>query len=103
MPSPDNLRSMMNFRTSLALADFASLFDAILDVTSADPVALSEYCVPLPPLPCTKPGTYSIDLLHAGELLGSWRLVAVAIEAQGLILTAFNTDLCAPTRGGQWT
>lgn len=60
------------------LSDSASLFDAILDVTSADPVALSEYCVPMPPLPCGKPGTYSLDLLYAGEILGSWRIMAVA-------------------------
>lgn len=60
------------------LADATSLFDAILDVTAADPVALSEYCVPMPPLPCSKPGTYSLDLLYANELLGSWRIMAVA-------------------------
>lgn len=70
-------------KTSLAirflnLADGAAIFDAVLDVASADPVAMAEYCVPMPPLPCSKPGTYSLDLLHAGEILGSWRIQAVA-------------------------
>jgi len=62
----------------LNLADGAAIFDAVLDVASADPVAMAEYCVPMPPLPCSKPGTYSLDLLHSGEILGSWRIQAVA-------------------------
>jgi len=62
----------------LNLADGAAIFDAVLDVASTDPVAMAEYCVPMPPLPCSKPGTYSLDLLHSGEILGSWRIQAVA-------------------------
>ena len=62
----------------LNLSDGAAIFDAVLDVASTDPVAMAEYCVPMPPLPCSKPGTYSLDLLHSGEILGSWRIQAVA-------------------------
>jgi hypothetical protein len=71
-------------KTSLTIqfvnqSDGESVFDALLDVTSADPVAVAEYCVPMPQLPITKPGVYSLDLLYKGEILGSWRLVATAV------------------------
>src|SRR4029079_19007487 len=52
------------------------LFEALLEVMSADPVSGAEYCVPMPQLPITKPGTYSVDLLYQGEIIGSWRLIA---------------------------
>jgi hypothetical protein len=61
---------------NLSDLDVEVLFEALLEIVSQDPVALAEYCVPLPPLPCPQPGTYSLDLLHQGEILGSWRIVA---------------------------
>jgi hypothetical protein len=55
-----------------------TLFEAVLEVMSADPVAVSEYCVPMPQLPTANAGVYSLDLLYSGEIIGSWRLVAFA-------------------------
>jgi hypothetical protein len=60
-------------------SDGDTIFDALLEVTSSDPVSASEFCVPMPQLPITRPGVYSIDLLYQGEILGSWRLVATTI------------------------
>jgi hypothetical protein len=60
-------------------ADGDALFQAVLEVMAADPVAVAEYCVPLPQLPVTKPGVYSVDLLYGGEILGSWRLIASTV------------------------
>jgi hypothetical protein len=57
-------------------ADDEVIFDAVLEIMSADPVTVSEYCVPLPQLPIPRAGVYSIDLLYQGEILGSWRLMA---------------------------
>lgn len=54
-----------------------NLFEIAFGVTSADPVAVSEYVIPLPRLPITGPGTFSIDLLYSDELIGSWRLFVV--------------------------
>jgi hypothetical protein len=59
------------------LSDFTVLFEGKLDVASADPLALAEFSVPLPPLPVRlplKPGQYSLDILHDGEILGAWRV-----------------------------
>src|SRR5262245_20539702 len=54
-----------------------NLFEIAFGVTSTDPVAVSEYVIPLPRLPITGPGTFSIDLLYSDELIGSWRLFVV--------------------------
>lgn len=56
------------------LSDASVLLEAKLAVTSSDPVSVAEYVVPMPPLPVNKIGTFSLDLLHDGEILGSWRL-----------------------------
>ena len=58
---------------------FARVFawDAGKKAWEADPVAVSEYVIPLPRLPITGPGTFSIDLLYSDELIGSWRLFVV--------------------------
>ena len=59
------------------LSSSNNLFEIAFGVTSADPVAVSEYVIPLPRLPITGPGTFSIDLLYSDELIGSWRLFVV--------------------------
>jgi hypothetical protein len=56
------------------LANSNNLFEIAFGVTSADPVAVSEYVIPMPRLPITGPGTFSLDLLYDDELIGSWRL-----------------------------
>ena len=55
------------------LADSSVSLECQLDVESNNPVAVAEFCLPLPPL-TRPPGLYSLDLLHEGEILGSWRV-----------------------------
>ncbi len=62
------------------LEDASVLFEAEMTVTSTDPVAVAEFVLPLPLLPIIKPGVYSLDLLHDGEILGSWRVAGVNID-----------------------
>jgi hypothetical protein len=64
------------------LSDASVLFEAQVVVASVDPVAVAEYVLPIPPLPANKAGTYSLDLLYDGEILGSWRVVARKLEDQ---------------------
>lgn len=58
----------------LDLSDSSVLFEGQLVLSSNDPIAVSEYAIPLPPLPTSRPGHYSLDLLYDGEILGSWRV-----------------------------
>lgn len=48
-----------------------------IEVHQPDPLKTMEMTVPLPPLPTPHPGTYALELLHEGELLGAHR---VAVE-----------------------
>ena len=56
------------------LHDSTIKFMADFTVRSRDPVAVGEYCLPLPPIPVDKPGSFSLDLFYENELLGSWRI-----------------------------
>src|SRR3990172_11769489 len=56
------------------LSDSSVLFEAPFVVTAVDPVAVAEYILPMPELPTTRVGNFSLDLLHNGEILGSWRI-----------------------------
>ena len=56
------------------LAEAAVLFEAEFEVRAVDPVAVAEYSLPLLPLPVAKAGTFSLDLIYEGEILGSWRI-----------------------------
>jgi hypothetical protein len=64
------------------LSDSSVLFEAEVVVTAADPVAVAEYILPMPPLPTNKVGNYSLDLLHDGEILGSWRITVKKAKEQ---------------------
>jgi hypothetical protein len=55
------------------LADSSVLIEGQIDITAADPVAITEHSFPLPMLPIS-PGQFSLDLLYEGEILGSWRV-----------------------------
>src|SRR4029453_890126 len=56
------------------LANSNNLFEIAFGVTSADPVAVSEYVIPMPRLPIPGPGPFSLAFLYDDELIGSWRL-----------------------------
>lgn len=57
------------------ITESVSRFEIGLEVSSPDPVAVTELVIPMPRLPVTGPGTFSLDLLYSGEILGSWRIV----------------------------
>jgi hypothetical protein len=57
------------------LSNDANLFEMELGTTCTDPLALTELGIPLPRLPTPHGGAYSLDVLHDGATLGSWRVV----------------------------
>ncbi len=57
--------------------DTANVFEINLQIGSKNPAFIAEYKVPLPPLPVSKEGAYSLDLLYQNEVLGSWRVNVV--------------------------
>lgn len=57
------------------LSDSSTLFEMSFEVASSDPIGVAEFALPMPALPRAKIGTYSVDLLHDSEILGSWRVV----------------------------
>lgn len=65
------------------LSDASVRFDAEFEVTSIDPVSVSEYVLQMPSLPAEKLGTYSLDLLYDGEIMGSWRIDVKSMPQQG--------------------
>lgn len=65
------------------LSDASVLFEGQLVLAALDPVAVAEYIVPLPPLPATAIGNYSLDLVYDGEILGSWRVSVRKVESSG--------------------
>lgn len=63
------------------LSDAATvLFEGHATVNALDHVSIAEYIFPLPVLPHGKPGSYSLDVLYEGELLGQWRVTVVEIQ-----------------------
>jgi hypothetical protein len=61
------------------LADSSVVLEGDVNVNAKDPLALAEFSLPLPPFDMG-PGTYSLDLLHEGEILGSWRISVKVLE-----------------------
>ncbi len=64
------------------LSDSKVWFDAKINVTAKDPVGVAEYILPMTKLPEEKAGVYSLDVLHEGEILGSWRVTMVEKESE---------------------
>jgi hypothetical protein len=56
------------------LSDANVMLEANFEIVSADPVAVSEFVLPMPLLPAAKTGAFSLDLLFQQEILGSWRI-----------------------------
>ena len=65
------------------IVESVSRFEIGLEVNSPDPIAVIELSIPLPRLPVTGAGTFSLDLLYSGEILGSWRIVVTEETIQG--------------------
>ncbi len=62
------------------LADSGVIIEGEVELTSPDPVSVAEYAFQMPPLPVIV-GSYSLDLLYEGELLGSWRVTVASRDA----------------------
>jgi len=62
------------------LSDSTLHFSVKLTLSSKDPVAVSEYTIPLPMFPATKVGEFSLDALYENEILGSWRISVRNLE-----------------------
>jgi hypothetical protein len=65
------------------LSQGTSLFEMSLEIKSTDPLAVTELTVPMPRLPVAKAGAFSLDLLYADEILGSWRIVVTEESTPG--------------------
>jgi len=65
------------------IMESAPRFEIGLEVNSTDPLAVVELVIPMPRLPVTGAGTFSLDLLYQGEILGSWRIVVTEETIQG--------------------
>lgn len=64
------------------LSTDAVLLKCKLNVNCTDPLRSVELNIPLPELPHPHFGVYSLELLHADELLGSWRVTFLEVEAE---------------------
>ena len=65
------------------IVETVSRFEIGLEVNSPDPLAVIELSIPMPRLPVSGAGTFSLDLLYQGEILGSWRIVVTEETIQG--------------------
>ena len=65
------------------LSDASVLLEAEFSVIAQDPTQLTEAILPMPKLPIANFGTYSLDLLHDEETLGTWRLYVKPVPHAG--------------------
>jgi len=56
------------------------IFEAQYQVNSVDPLAVIDFIVPLPPLPANKAGTFALELLWQGDLLGMFRVMVEEVK-----------------------
>ncbi len=58
------------------------LFGNEIMVNSVDRLSSIEMVFPLPRLPVTEPAPYALELLCEGELLGSWKITGIDMDAK---------------------
>lgn len=63
------------------LSDASVLLEAEIVVGAMNPLLVAEYAIPLPQLQF-KAGSYSFDLLHDDEILGSWRVTVGKLPSE---------------------
>jgi hypothetical protein len=56
------------------------LFGTSFQISEANRLKNVEVVLPLPLLPVSEPGTYAIEVLWEGEVLGSWRITAEELQ-----------------------
>ena len=85
--SPSAYLSLTDFSSRIELTlQFVSLsknqtiFGTTIVVESDDRLKTVEIVAPLPRLPITEPGTFAIEVLCEGELIGSHRIVAEEVQ-----------------------
>jgi hypothetical protein len=60
----------------------AVIFGTEVGVKIADRLAMIELVLPLPVLPITEAGTYALEVLCEGIILGSWRIVGIDLDTK---------------------
>ncbi len=58
------------------------LFGTAVNIAHVDRLANVELVLPLPVLPITEAGTYALQVVCEGEIVGSWRVVAEDLDAR---------------------
>lgn len=56
------------------------IFEAQCQVKPIDPLAVIDFIVPMPPLPSDKAGTFALELLWQGDLLGMFRVTVEEVK-----------------------
>jgi hypothetical protein len=64
----------------VSYAKNAVLFGSEFTVNKADRLSTIELVFPLPRLPISEPGTYALEVVWEGEILGSWRIVGFDLD-----------------------
>jgi hypothetical protein len=59
-----------------------TLFSSQVAISNVDRLSNVELVLPLPPLPITEAGSYALQIVCEGEILGSWRVVAEDLDAR---------------------
>lgn len=57
------------------------LFGKEIEIPNDDRLRNVEIAMPLPELPITEAGTFAVEVLCEGSLLGSWRILAEDLDA----------------------
>jgi hypothetical protein len=58
------------------------LFGTAVNIAHVDRLANVELVLPLPVLPITEAGTYALQVVCEGEIVGSWRVMAEDLDAR---------------------
>lgn len=56
------------------------LFGTQVTIQNTDRLRNVELVLPLPTLPVSEAGTYALEVLWEGEVLGSWRIIAECLD-----------------------
>ncbi len=59
----------------------AVLFGTEVEVAIDDRLAMIEIVLPLPTLPIKESGTYALEVLCEGDILGSWKIVGIDLDS----------------------
>ncbi len=58
----------------------AVVFGTEVEIAIDDRLAMIEVALPLPLLPISEEGTYALEVLCEGDILGSWKIVGIDMD-----------------------